>query len=719
MGAITKKSILIYSLTLSGIFLGPVVLDFVLFRNSIEQNKLLWLSHIILYIIVAIIGSLVLYFRNGKLDENLKNYKDLDNTNLINFSKKLLTLPFYSSIHYLVFDIVLIILVLIFIGVSGISMFTFMTYPVVVLVALMVIPFVPFFISGYIFREQNAKVQQELVHRGLSVSSKKVKITKITFLASALSILGMSLFSFNVVYFYDVYKVGDQKMVEIRHFQKYLQETNPILGSDSIDLRELASLSSKIKKAFHVNVLVLDNNGKNVFQTQKIDFWNPIMENRLKKAMEKREELDFYENHFNNWISYTPINKEYHLIIVENIKNITAKLNDFFVWAALLTIIGFSIIFIVFIFNNLWFNHSIEKLLKVMTKLSQGDFTLEIGKSNNDEMGELIDYYNLLKEKLSKLLLNIVENSEILNNTSISLSQTSSEIAQTSHKQSGTAEEISASMEDMLSNVNSNAKNTQRTQHLTEKTSQEINKNVEVITKNLDMLVEINEKIGVIGEIASKTDLLSINAAIEAARTGNAGKGFAVVAQEIKKLAERSKKAAQEIETLGVESNKFTGESNQRLLVLLDNIEINLKNITDIDIANKEQARNTELINSALIQFTDSITSNSTSSEELATSAEELANQAEELKEMLSVFKFTKIDSKVEIATEVNEIEEDSTEEKEEQSDLEDENSIANKESEDENIQKKEVPPSSFSPKDKNPFIDMDDDEIDNEFDKF
>ena len=719
MAAITKKSILIFSLTLSNIFFGAVLIQFILFRNNEYQNRYIWLSFFIIYVLTSVLGSLVLYLRNHKLDEKYGNYKKLKNIELVEYARKLISLPTYMLKHYIFFYFLMILDVLLAIYFSNVSLYTFKSYVLILVAGFLIIPFIPFFVSGYVFRKTNSYVQEELENRGLRSGSNKVKITTMTFLASTLSITAMSIFSFNVIYYYSVYKVGDQKMAEIRNFQNYLQATSSILQSDSIDLRELASLSTMIQKAFHVNVLVLDNNAKSVFQTQKIDFWNPIMENRLKKAMKKRQEVDFYENHFNNWISYTPVNTEYHLIIVENIKNITPKLNDFFIWAALLTLIGFSIIFIVFIFNNLWFNHSLEKLKSFIHKMSEGDFTFEIGKSNNDELGELIDTNNLLKEKLSKLLLNIVENSKVLSDTSVSLSRTSSEVAQISNEQSGTAEEISASMEELLANVSSNAENTEQTQQVSEKTSREITQSAAVITKSLDLLVEINDKIGVIGEIAGKTDLLSINAAIEAARTGNAGKGFAVVAQEIKKLAERSKKAAKEIETLGVESNEFVGKSNERLLALLDDIEINLKNITEISIANKEQARNIESINSALVQFSDSITSNSSSSEELATSAEELANQAEELKELLSVFKFANIDTKVEIADEVEEIKEDSKVEKEEQLDKEDENIIADKESKTENIQRKEVPPSSLFSKDKSSFIDMDDDDIDNEFDKF
>ena len=123
-------------------------------------------------------------------------------------------------------------------------------------------------------------------------------------------------------------------------------------------------------------------------------------------------------------------------------------------------------------------------------------------------------------------------------------------MASGSNKQATSAEEVSASMEEMVANVNQNMANALIAEKLSALAADGIIEGNESFKVTLDAMREIAEKITVISDIAEKTDILAINAAIEAARAGEQGKGFAVVATEIRKLAENSQTAAQEIDKL-------------------------------------------------------------------------------------------------------------------------------------------------------------------------
>jgi methyl-accepting chemotaxis protein len=150
---------------------------------------------------------------------------------------------------------------------------------------------------------------------------------------------------------------------------------------------------------------------------------------------------------------------------------------------------------------------------------------------------------------------------------------------------------------------------------------------------------QIANKTSIIGEIARQTNLLALNAAIEAARAGEHGKGFAVVAAEVRKLAERSQKAAGEIAELSGTSVRVAETAGELLGRILPDVQKTADLVQEITAASREQDTGASQINKALQQLDQVIQQNATAAEQLTSTAQELAAQGEVLQESMSFFR--------------------------------------------------------------------------------
>ncbi len=219
------------------------------------------------------------------------------------------------------------------------------------------------------------------------------------------------------------------------------------------------------------------------------------------------------------------------------------------------------------------------------------------------------------------------------------ISSTAQQMSQGATEQAASAEEVSASVEEMAATVKQNADNSLATEQISKKAAVDASEGGTAVNQAVAAMREIAEKIDIINEIARQTNLLALNAAIEAARAGEAGKGFAVVASEVRKLAERSQKAAGEITQLSsstVESSVKAGEIIGRIV---PDIKKTADLVQEITAASKEQTSGTAQIGKAMIQLDTVIQQNASASEEMASMAEELSGQAVQLTETMSFFK--------------------------------------------------------------------------------
>lgn len=232
-------------------------------------------------------------------------------------------------------------------------------------------------------------------------------------------------------------------------------------------------------------------------------------------------------------------------------------------------------------------------------------------------------------DRVSTISTNVASASQELSSTAEQLSQGASE-------QAAAVEESSASVEEMSATIRQNTDNAQETEKIALQTSKDAEKSGTAVLESVEAMKEIANKISIIEEIARQTNLLALNAAIEAARAGEHGKGFAVVAAEVRKLAERSQKAAAEISDLSISTVDTADKSGEMLTKIIPDIQKTATLVQEISAASIEQNAGTEQINQGMQQLDTVVQQNTTAAEEMAATSEELSAQAEELQALIA-----------------------------------------------------------------------------------
>ena len=281
---------------------------------------------------------------------------------------------------------------------------------------------------------------------------------------------------------------------------------------------------------------------------------------------------------------------------------------------------------------------SVRATLGIANKIAAGTLTVDIATDRHDELGQLAGALNDMVKRLRAVISDVKASGSNVADAAQAMSAATEQASQGTTEQAAAAEQASATMEQMSANIRQNADNAQQTEKIAVKVAGDAAQGGQAVDETVMAMRDIAAKTSVIEEIARQTNLLALNAAIEAARAGQHGRGFAVVATEVRKLAERSQKAASEIRDLSSSSVHVAERAGTMLRQIVPDIQKTAELVQEISAASMEQRTGVEQVNRAISQLDQVIQQQAAGSEEMASTAEELSAQATQLASSIGFF---------------------------------------------------------------------------------
>jgi len=279
----------------------------------------------------------------------------------------------------------------------------------------------------------------------------------------------------------------------------------------------------------------------------------------------------------------------------------------------------------------------LKEMAGVADAIAGGNLEVSIApRTTADSFGKALE---AMVRKLSQMIGEVRSGASALSGASAQVSASSQVLSQGTGEQAVAVNETTASLEQMRASISQNAENSRSTEQMAKDGARDAEQGERAAAETIEAMRAIASRISIVEEIAYQTNLLALNAAIEAARAGSHGRGFAVVATEVRKLAEKSQAAAQDIGRLASSSIGVAERSGQLLRDLAPSIRKTADLVQQVAATSAEQASGVGQVNRAMASVDQVTQRNASAAEELASTAEEMAAQAKTLEHLVTFFR--------------------------------------------------------------------------------
>lgn len=306
---------------------------------------------------------------------------------------------------------------------------------------------------------------------------------------------------------------------------------------------------------------------------------------------------------------------------------------------------GLPVCYLLMLAANLVTKATIRKPLRAfkanIADLAEGNLAISVDQailSQKDEIGEIAQSMKVLINELKNVSSQINQSAKEVAQMSSKLSESAVNLSDSTNVQASSVEQLSSSMEQMAGNISQNAANARQTEYIAVNASKGIGNSKGSVVEAFTSMQKISQKITIVSDIAFQTNILALNAAVEAARAGEQGKGFAVVASEVRKLAEHSKLAADDIvslSNLGLQISETASKNLDEIVPEIEKTALLVKAITD---ASLQQDSGTGLINNTIQELNKQTQHNAITAEKLVSASESLKKESDRLLNSIGFF---------------------------------------------------------------------------------